>query len=48
MAYWLACSYSNSPLMLTRPLAATVRRCELTEQRLPSGARLGIASFVCE
>lgn len=46
--YWVACSYTNSRLMLTKALPAGLKRCELTEKLLPSGARLGIERFDCQ
>jgi hypothetical protein len=46
--YWLACAYTNSLLMLARPLPREIRSCILTESRLPSGVRIGIVSFVCQ
>lgn len=46
--YWLACSYAHTLLILTRALPNEIRRCELTESRLPSGVRLGIVGFACQ
>jgi hypothetical protein len=46
--YWVACTYSNSTLQLTRQLPGGVRRCELSERLLPNGVRLGIAGMKCE
>ena len=47
-AYWVACTYTNSTLQLTRQLPSGVRRCELSERLLPNGVRLGIDGMKCE
>jgi hypothetical protein len=46
--YWMACRYTNSLTLLTRPLAPRFSRCELREKLLPSRARLSIGGFSCE
>lgn len=47
-AYWVACTYTNSTLQLTRQLPSGVRRCELSERLQPNGVKLGIEGMKCE
>lgn len=47
-AIWAVCSYTNSTLLLTRPLPAKTLKCELTEKLLPTGVKLSIESMSCE
>lgn len=47
-AYWVACTYTNSTLLLTRQLPSGVRRCELSERLRPNGVKLGIEDMKCE
>lgn len=46
--FWVACTYTNSALLLTKPIRKGTRRCELTEKLLPTGAKLAIESMNCE
>jgi hypothetical protein len=46
--YWVACSYTNSLTLLTKALPKEYKKCELTVELLPTGAKLRIESFVCE
>lgn len=45
---WVACSYQNTRLMMTRALPPSTHRCVLKEQLLPSGATLKIDGISCE
>lgn len=45
---WLACSYSNTNIMLVRQLPDGLSYCEMTSELLPSGSVLRIKSVVCE
>lgn len=45
--YWVACSYTNSRSLLARALPNGLKKCELTEVLLPTGAKLKIDSFAC-
>ncbi|MCZ2136441.1 MAG: hypothetical protein LC098_13600 [Burkholderiales bacterium] len=46
--YWVACSYINSTLLLTRALPAGTRQCELSERLLRTGARLSVDELICQ
>lgn len=46
--FWVSCTYTNSMLMLAKPLPKNVQRCELTERLLATGVSLGIENMRCE
>lgn len=47
-AYWLACSYHNTALLLARPVPATARSCTLQSETLPSGQVLKVLGVSCQ
>lgn len=46
--HWMACSYINSLTLLTKALPKNYKKCELTTELLPTGAKLSVESFACE
>lgn len=46
--HWVACSYTDSLTLLTKVLPKKYKKCELTTELLPTGAKLSIESFACE
>lgn len=46
--FWLACSYTNTSIMLVRQLSDGLAYCEMVSELLPSGSVLRIQSVVCE
>jgi hypothetical protein len=45
--YWVACVYSNSRVLLAKPLPRQATRCQMTEAVLHKKTN-GIVSFVCD
>ena len=46
--YWIACSYHNTRLLVTKELRAGVKTCQVNKQLLPSGAVLKIKGVTCQ
>lgn len=46
--YWVACTYTNSSLLLTKPLPKGTKKCELSESLLATGVKLAVESLICE
>lgn len=46
--YWIACSYQNTRLLVTKKLPKNVKTCQVNEQLLPSGVVLKVKGVACQ
>lgn len=46
--FWMACSYINTSVLLTRKLGSDVSECMVSYDLLPSGKRLRLKGVLCK